>query len=324
VARDVKSSDSAKELTQSINDWAEAFGHSSDPYLQSLISDMEAGRNLEYWASVDPIEYLPNSDSVTSIPILRWARLASGARNIIIFLPVALTWAGVSQATTKFNDFVKSNEGTPANFLQFWQDGYGLLDDFWKIGSIAMLDFMLVALVILLSAFVAVAQTRGQMHASRLSASFSRERRLLGLKIKIYLFAHKTVSVAQVPGDVQKSVEALKVAMRDMQAVVEGLKKSTSKLGETVPVIAEQSAISQKTLLELNTKLQKQIEEFTKQIDKSGSLVSNSLKLVLDQTSKTVSQMLSQVDATGTSIKSSSRAIQDQIESLQRELNRKS
>jgi len=112
--------------------------------------------------------------------------------------------------------------------------------------------------------------------------------------------------------------------MRDMQAVVEGLKKSTSKLGETVPVIAEQSAISQKTLLELNTKLQKQIEEFTKQIDKSGSLVSNSLKLVLDQTSKTVSQMLSQVDATGTSIKSSSRAIQDQIESLQRELNRKS
>lgn len=310
-------------LIERINAWVETFGHNQDPYLVGLTHAIENNSDLDYWETINPLDYLPTTDAHSSIRELKIARLVAGVRNVIIFLPVAITWAAVSEATTAFNEFVKTNTGTPANFLQFWQDGYGLLDNFWRISSVAQLDFLLVLLVIFMSAAVSITQARGLSKAARLQVIFSRERRTLGLQIRQYLFAHRTVVTTNVPNEVQKAVESLRVAMRDSQDHVQGLRDSTVSLANSLPAISAKAVEVEKLVDSLNNNLESKVENFGQQIIKASEIVGKSLEVVLGQTAKSVERILSDIDNTSTAMKSSARAVQDQIESLQREITRK-
>jgi methyl-accepting chemotaxis protein len=164
-----------------------------------------------------------------------------------------------------------------------------------------MLDFALVLAVIFMSATVSVAQARGLVKASRLQSAFSRDRRLLGLRINSYVFSYRAVTGASVPNDIQKTVESLRLAMRESQTNIEGLRKSTESLAKAIPTINEKSL----------------------ELAKSSEVLGKSLEVVLGQTAKSVERILSDIDGTGTAIKTSARAVQDQIQSLQREISRK-
>lgn len=311
------------ELNADLLTWAQNFGHSQDPYVASLSDALQGGQDLEYWASIDPLEYLPSTDTVGIIPELRIARLLAAIRNVIIFLPVALTWAAVSEATKAFNEFVQTNTGTPANFLQFWQDGYGMLDDFWKIGTIAQADFIIVMIVIGFSAAVSMIQARGLSKASRMQARFSRERRLLGMRIKSYLFPFRTVKAADIPNDLAKSVTLLRQTIVESQSNLNSLQRSSDVLTDYTPALQEMG----KTLVSLTEATEKSIEAMQSQTGKALESMlketEQALELILTESAKSIDSVLSDIDGTSTSIKSTARGLQDQLESLQRQLARK-
>ena len=292
----------AQEIVADLRVWATDYGHAKDPYVIALGDALEKGQQLDYWASVDPLEYLPTNDTVNTVPELRIARLLAAIRNVIIFLPVAITWAAVAEATKGFTAFTQANNnGTPANFLLFWQNGFGYLSDFWKIGNIAQIDFLIVVVVIVFSALVSYIQSRGLRRATILQAMFSRQRRLLGLRVKSYLFAYREVKSVDLPADLVSSVQLLRQATVDALSNLQALQKSAAHLSEYVP-----------SLIDLGAKMVS-----------SADTAESSIKAILEESTASVSQVLADIEVTSTSIKSNSRSLQDQMESLQRTLNRK-
>lgn len=251
-------------LADRLQAWAETYGHTQDPYIVELYADLKAGKALDYWSSIEPLEYLPNLDFMRRSNALKVARFLAGFRNIIIFVPVAITWAAVSEATTAFNTFVQQNTGTPANFLQFWQDGYGILDTFWSIGNIAKLDFVIVAAVIAMTAAVAWLQSRGQSEATRRGWGFAQGRRALALDIKRVLFTYRPVVSGNVPVEVAKSVRELRSALNGATEVDRPFKK----IAQTTDAVAKDIQAANRSLKTDLNNLQKQISAAAKKLGK--------------------------------------------------------
>lgn len=251
-------------LQASLQAWAQAFGHTQNSYVVGLNASLENKRELEFWQSLDPLEYLPSFNPMRSTSILKIVRLLAGIRNIIIFVPVALTWAAVAEATKAFNEFILQNSGTPANFLQFWQDGYGLLDPFWRIGSIAELDFILVAIVIVLTSIVSVMQARGQNIAQVESVEFVNSRTTLALEINSSLYDYRTIQSGSVSAEVAKSVKSLRSALANGQS----LEKPYGRLSKNVSEAATQVKSASGSLKTQLNSLQREITKAEKKLGK--------------------------------------------------------
>lgn len=207
-----------EETLNSVQRFAVRYGHIQDPYLVQLNDALESGRNLANISILSPAEYLPTRSKAKPSSKLGIARLIAGVRNVLIFVPVALTWAAVGEATIAFNEFVQRNSGTPANFLQFWQDGYGVLDPFWSIGNIATVDFYLVSVIIVMTGFVASLQAVGQREKNQLFAQFEIDRRELAMRIEFSRYAMRPGTAQELPGDISAALRELRTSLARAQS----------------------------------------------------------------------------------------------------------
>jgi hypothetical protein len=192
MARKPTRTAAAASLKERIRTWATMTGHTNDPYIFGIFSALESGQDLPFWSTLSPLHYLPVYGQVKASSRQAIGKFLATVRNIIIFLPVALTWAAVGEATRAFNEFIQKNAGTPANFLQFWQDGYGVLDSFWSIGNVATIDFVIVASVIVLTAVVAILHNQAQSEQVALANQFNSSRRALAIEIEQFLIAYRS------------------------------------------------------------------------------------------------------------------------------------
>lgn len=179
-------------LRERLRTWASLNGQQNDPYVVGLYKSLESGQDLAFWSTLSPLQYLPSYGQFKASGRQGAGKFLAAFRNIIIFLPVALTWAAVGEATRAFNEFIQKNTGTPANFLQFWQDGYGVLDRFWSIGNVATIDFVIVATVIVLTAVVAILHNQSQAEQVGLANLFSNSRRALAIEIEQLLITYRS------------------------------------------------------------------------------------------------------------------------------------
>jgi hypothetical protein len=249
--------------------FAQKYGHTADPYLTKLSDALDTNINLDRMLSLAPLEYLPGRPLKTGNNSLQSARLIAGIRNVLIFVPVALTWAAVGEATKAFNEFVQQNSGTPANFLQFWQDGYGVLDPFWSIGNIATIDFILVAAVIAMTGYVAVVQGGGQRQRERMSYVFEYERRELAIAIEALRFQQAGATRDDLPKDISKALRELRAALAKAQSAKE-IDMAAKKLARQVELAGAASSRMREfsTGLESNSKsIAEAITRITKSTD---------------------------------------------------------
>ena len=207
-----------EETLNSVQRFAVRYGHIQDPYLVQLNDALESGRNLANISILSPAKYLPTRSKAKPSSKLGIARLIAGVRNVLIFVPVAITWAAVGEATIAFNEFVQRNSGTPANFLQFWQDGYGVLDPFWSIGNIATVDFYLVSVIIVMTGFVASLQAVGQREKNQLFAQFEIDRRELAMRIEFSRYAMRPGTAQELPGDISAALRELRTSLARAQS----------------------------------------------------------------------------------------------------------
>ena len=88
----------------------------------------------------------------------RTIAMLEGLRNAIIFLPIIVTWLGISQATARYNDFIQNavNKGNTdaytQPFLYLWQQRfYGSLPEFWTLSNIALADVIVLIFILALT-----------------------------------------------------------------------------------------------------------------------------------------------------------------------------
>ena len=100
--------------------WADKYDVTKDGYVRGLYEALTSRKNLQIWASLNPIEYLPMPELKAGLSMANWTRSITVLRNVLVFLPVALTWAAVGEATTAFSTYLKANGSDIVNFLDFW------------------------------------------------------------------------------------------------------------------------------------------------------------------------------------------------------------
>ena len=228
--RRVSNSKKHIELADQVDLWARKYQVSRDPYVTGLSSSLREKKNLQIWASMNPVDYLPHPEITEGISVARWARLLTLIRNVLVFAPVALTWAAVGQATTAFSVYVKENGADVVNFLDFWQNGYGVLGSEWKIANVARLDFLIILIVIILTLIASVFGKRATDEQAAFDQQIERER--IGLAVEITTFLHDKQKATNVTmnASLAGAIAKLLNATDALEDVAKNLAKTVKKV----------------------------------------------------------------------------------------------
>jgi len=205
------------EIHQQLSNWAVSNNVASDRIVQNLLQDFESEENLNIWATMDPFEYLPQPAPTIGERFFSWAKLSANIRNVMVFLPVAITWEAVSKATEAFAKFVESNNATTVNFLEFWQNGYDVLGSEWQISKVATVDFIIVLIVILLTIISNLLGEFANKRSELAEEKISKERSELALVIREFLFTKQTISRLTLNQGIATAIENLVTATENLQ-----------------------------------------------------------------------------------------------------------
>lgn len=92
-----------------------------------------------------------------------WLRYLEWLRNLLIFLPLVLTWWGISNAVSSYSIFVTAVTNNPQAdksvlqlpFIYLWQQGFGgYLPSWITLGKLAFYDFVLLLALVVLTGIV--------------------------------------------------------------------------------------------------------------------------------------------------------------------------
>ena len=302
-----------QEIAQNLVDWAANNAVESDHIIQSLIQDLAAEENLAIWAGMDPFEYLPQPHPTVGNRFFSWAKTAASIRNVMVFVPVAITWEAVSKATVAFAKFFESNNATTVNFLEFWQNGYDVLGKFWTIGNVASLDFVIILGVIALSLVATYLNARGSSINKVEMAQIEAERLEVALALKMYLYSMREIDKTNVKEGIASSVSALLAATSTLAKTAKQLSTVVRELEEGVPAINDFGNRVGKE----SEKLVKQVGVLTASLSEINGSITGDLRDAVN--SATVGLDLANEGlATSTqSIRTNSLAAENEIKSLQ-------
>ena len=207
---------SYNQAMQTMNEWAARWNVTEDPYVAGLNAAVTRRDNMTMWASLDPTDMLPAPEIRSGQLLSRIARVLTVLRNVLVFVPVALTWLAIQKATDAFGIWSKNNEGVEINFIQFWQDGYGELPGKYRIQNVAQVDFYLISLIVIATLVASLLETRARSAENVSEKSADRERLFVGLKIAEAMQGNKTASPESITESLAFALNDLSQAARDV------------------------------------------------------------------------------------------------------------
>lgn len=217
------------ELAKELNSWVDKFDCRNE-ITDSLGQALESKKDLHKWAELDPFEFLP-------IPLLKVstkrASLISNLtilRNVLVFSPVALTWAAVGQATEAFEIFLENNDTGVVNFLEFWQNGYDILPAFWRIGDVARHAYWIILAVIILTLVVSYLGQKLAKSEDVEGINLENERQFLAAKVALFLVDKKKITNVTFNQALAGSVQRLSSATTSLDKTTKELNKASKRL----------------------------------------------------------------------------------------------
>lgn len=222
------------ELSEALGQWSKKHGLSEDSYIQGLTASLSEKKNLQFWAELSPLELLPRK-RLEEQPIEKLSRRIALIRNILVFSPVALTWAAVGQATEAFSKFTAANPNSVANFLDFWQDGYGYLGAEWTISKVAIFDFALVMAVIVLTVVISIMNSRLRLVREAEFAKFEAERKSIGIALASYLDDKRALNNVTLNKSLTSAIYKLLNASDHIESSTKVLQKALTNSQKSSP-----------------------------------------------------------------------------------------
>jgi hypothetical protein len=145
----------------------------------------------------------------------------------LVFAPVALTWAAVSAATTGFSNYTAENPNGVANFLDFWQNGYGYLASHWEIGHVAQLDFILILIVIALTLYVSFGAHQVAATRTLEENKLDQERASLALAITLEIHDKKKITAVTMNQSLAGSISRLVTSTKALETAAKNIAKAS-------------------------------------------------------------------------------------------------
>lgn len=236
-ARSRKKAGGNPELAEKIRAWGKKRRMPKDPYLNGIADAIENDEDLVVWASTDVLAIFPHA-FVKPAETRLYSMLVL-LRNILVFVPVALTWLAISKATTAFALYTAKQTGSIANFLQFWEDGYGFLAEEWTISKVAILDFYIIAAVIVLTLITPIMAHNAEDRAEKEELDAERERIGLAVEVMAFLFDKREVNSATMNSALNRSVANLRTSSKALNDAAKRIEKISKSLPNNANIIQE-------------------------------------------------------------------------------------
>lgn len=217
-------------LALNLSRWISQHNLQSDPYLNGLLSAIDNKKDLHIWAELNPVEYLPHPETNAGAATARLVRLLTVIRNVLVFAPVALTWAAVSAATSGFSEYISANGADVVNFLDFWQNGYDILGSEWRIGNVARLDFIIVMIVIALTLYVSQGSHKVDELQRLAEEAIDRQRLALAIEIHAALHDKRKITNVTMNASLAGAISRLVSATHSLDGAAREIEKTTRKL----------------------------------------------------------------------------------------------
>jgi hypothetical protein len=218
------------DLAQSLSLWGIKHQVEDDIYLKSLAESLQSGMGLQALAQYDATQTLPHPEIAAGSRQISLAENLISVRNILVFVPVAFTWAGISQATAAYSTYTAVNPNTIVNFFDFWENGYGVLDKFWTLSSITRIGFLLLTLIIIASSAIAVLQKKAMKEKRVSEREIDRERFELGFQVNQFLFQFKSITPVVLNQNSLAAVRELKATSVAVAKIIKSSEKNAAEL----------------------------------------------------------------------------------------------
>lgn len=230
MAKAKKIDNSVVEAADQLDEWAKKYRVASNSYVQEISEALRSETDLHKWAEVNPFDLLPTPEPTGTFSLVRRIELLTNIRNVLVFAPVALTWAAVGAASSGFEKYVAQNGATVVNFLEFWQNGYGFLASFWRLSDIARLDFLIIATVIVLTVFTSTLSRRANRDEHNEYARIESDRTHIATKLVLALSDKQKINNVTFNKSLAGAIQRLTNATKALEKTAKELQKSAKKL----------------------------------------------------------------------------------------------
>lgn len=217
----------------SLRRWADSENPENVAILRRLEADLRAGNRLNEWATFALEDLLrpPRQDSEDSL-LARLAAIVIFLRNLFLFLPVALTWIAIDKAADAYTKFA----GSGTTFLQAWQQKVEALPIIGKptLGHIALLDFWIIAALIVLTAFGQVLEIAADKQTR--ASDLQRDLAFRNVIIEVGLFLHgfRQITPAALKGGLSEAVNQLAQATTAIKDTLLDVREVSSSAADTL------------------------------------------------------------------------------------------
>jgi methyl-accepting chemotaxis protein len=233
------SSASSAPLINLLKSWSIQHKFQDDTYVSGLLEALETEENLEVWASLDPLDYLPTPSDKSNDIFLRFNLGLTIVRNALVFLPVALTWYAISKASSAFAVYTANNTLTVSNFLDFWENGYGVLSKEWSLSHIATLDFQIIIVIILMTIAISIIERILRVRGAKSNMEIDDAKFQLAIAIKTYLFDHQRITDVTMNQSLGRAVKQLQDSSKSLNQTSKELLKLVKSLPSDREILRE-------------------------------------------------------------------------------------
>lgn len=238
----IRKPDGNLEVLEQLNAWARKHNVLQDSYVSALAQALENRSNLPFWATMSATEFLPKTH--TTGPRSQFVYYLTLLRNLLIFAPVAITWLAIGQASQAFAVFTETNSANVVNFLQFWQNGYGILAQEWTLTRIAILDASILLFIMVLIIVIANLNQRELRRRAEFEIADEDDRMRVALAIDAYLFEKRSVTNVTLNQGLSRALQELKNTSGSLNRTAKIVEKAEKGTPTSRKILSEIKKIS--------------------------------------------------------------------------------
>ena len=292
---------------QLLHDWAEENDVLDDPYIKGLTGAVTRRDDLSVWASLDPLELLPVSKSKSWSRLGQISNVISAIRNILVFVPVLLTWYAIGKALDAFGEFTKvyadQNPGGERDFsfIGFWQNptefakqylpnvpgSQNLLSGSFWIGEVARLDALIILLIVLLTTISGVLTWFAESREGAELEKADRKRVEVGLAIASSLHGKRQANPESISEALAEALNDLTQAARDVNETASRLEQASLGVESLTPRIEILNTHTEQLVSQTATSVSKAVNDLVVSVQNLNSSVGGNVTSLFSEAAST-------------------------------------
>ena len=200
--------------------------------LEQLESDLRKNQRLNEWGqfALEDLLRPPRRDASRFIAH-KVAAIVTFFRNLVLFIPVAVTWLAIERAAVKFSD--KLELGINTTFLEVWLND----DIFLTLATTAAIDAGLIGLLIVLTLVAQSFEVVADRSARQADESDERDFQSVLVNVGLFLHGFRSITPSALKSGLAEAVDNLRKSSEQLAAVSE---KATDTLSMFAQVSVNQ------------------------------------------------------------------------------------